>query len=161
MSREAFEKGALSMGYCLNRSTDNYGKYEDNWLQESWEVYQACESHMQAELDRLKAEKEKLISQIKQVEQNYYCLYQDMRDLVAKYAELKDQCPPVENGRNRYGLDVSYFRQLINRELNRSLTDFKPEKLARVFARASVTADKSVIFEDEFQALNPLKENGK
>lgn len=63
-----------------------------------------------------------------------------------------DCVPPIENGKNRYGVDVSYFRNAINRELNRGLTDYKADELARVLARLSVTADSQVIFENEFQA---------
>lgn len=59
---------------------------------------------------------------------------------------------PIENGKNRYGLDVSYFRNLINRELNGSLENFKPDELARVFARAARAADSSVLEEEEFRA---------
>lgn len=57
---------------------------------------------------------------------------------------------PNEQGKNRYGLDMAYFRRLINRELNRPLTDFKPDELARVLARASRTADPVVLHEPEF-----------
>ena len=58
---------------------------------------------------------------------------------------------PNEHGKNRYGLDMSYFRNLFNRELNRPLVDFKPSELARVLARASRTADPKVMHESEFQ----------
>lgn len=64
--------------------------------------------------------------------------------------ELEQNQLPIENGENRYGLDVSYFRNVINRELNRSLYNYKPDELARVLARISRTADKSVMFEPEF-----------
>lgn len=64
--------------------------------------------------------------------------------------ELEQNQLPIENGENRYGLDVSYFRNVINRELNRSLDNYKPDELARVLARISRTADKSVMFEPEF-----------
>tara|TARA_B100000508_G_C11428580_1_gene262144 strand:- start:605 stop:1120 length:516 start_codon:yes stop_codon:yes gene_type:complete len=67
-----------------------------------------------------------------------------------RVAELEQNQLPIENGKNRYGLDVSYFRNVINRELNRSLENHKPDELARVFARLSRTADKSVMFEPEF-----------
>ncbi|WP_067986158.1 hypothetical protein [Neptuniibacter pectenicola] len=67
-----------------------------------------------------------------------------------------DCVPPAENGKNRYGVDVSYFRNAINRELNRGLIDYRPDELARVLARLSVTADSSVIFEGEFQARKEL-----
>lgn len=67
-----------------------------------------------------------------------------------------DCVPPIENGKNRYGVDVSYFRKTINRELNRGLSDYKPDELARVLARLSVTADRLVIFESEFQARKEL-----
>ncbi len=70
---------------------------------------------------------------------------------------LKHKIPPTENGKNRYGLDMSYFRNLFNRELNRSLRDFRPDELARVLARASRTADESVMFEKEFIDINKIK----
>ncbi|MBL4781820.1 MAG: hypothetical protein JKX92_06215 [Porticoccaceae bacterium] len=90
-----------------------------------------------------------------------------IRDEHLEFARTYDECSkltqrradcvaPVENGANRYGVDVSYFRNTINRELNRDLSNFKPDELARVFARLSVTADSSVIFEDEFQRRKEL-----
>ena len=51
---------------------------------------------------------------------------------------------------NEYGLDVDYFERLIKRELS-DIRNQTPSDLARVFARMSVTADSSVIFEEEFQ----------
>jgi hypothetical protein len=36
---------------------------------------------------------------------------------------------------------MGYFRDLINRELNRPLTNTRPDDLARVFAQAARTAD--------------------
>lgn len=65
---------------------------------------------------------------------------------------IKEQwnCPTIENGKNRYGLDVAYFRRLFNRELNRSLSDYKPSELARNLLRMARTADNSIIAEDEF-----------
>ena len=78
-------------------------------------------------------------------------------DECSKLTQRRADCvPPVENGTNRYGVDVSYFRTTINRELNRDLSNFKPDELARVFARLSVTANSSVIFEDEFQRRKEL-----
>ena len=73
--------------------------------------------------------------------------------------EVKAQLPPVENGKNRYGLDVSYFRNLINRELNRGLTDYKPDELARICLRMAMTADKMVINEREFTSRMNLAEH--
>ncbi len=80
-----------------------------------------------------------------------------LEDAQTKIAELEANQLPIENGRNRYGVDVSYFRNAINRELNRGLSDFKPSELARVFARLSVTADSSVILEAEF--IKALRED--
>jgi len=67
-------------------------------------------------------------------------------------AALKAQwnCPTVEHGKNRYGLDVAYFRNLFNRELNRTLQDYRPHELARNLLRMARTADESVIAEAEF-----------
>lgn len=33
----AFENGAKKKGYSFDR--DEYGRYEDNWLQEAWEIF--------------------------------------------------------------------------------------------------------------------------
>lgn len=78
----------------------------------------------------------------------------ELREQLAKanerVAELEKNQLPIENGKNRYGLDVSYFRNVINRELNRPLDNYKPDELARVLARLSRTADESVMFEPEF-----------
>lgn len=70
----------------------------------------------------------------------------------AASALLKQEwnCPTVEHGRNRYGLDVAYFRNLFNRELNRTLQDYRPHELARNLLRMARTADESVIAEAEF-----------
>ena len=64
--------------------------------------------------------------------------------------KVKWNCPTVERGTNRYGLDVAYFRKLFNRELNRTLRDYRPDELARNLLRMARTADKSIIAEDEF-----------
>jgi hypothetical protein len=70
--------------------------------------------------------------------------------LDADLRAARENAPPIENGTNRYGLDMSYFRGVINRELMMALDNHKPDELARVFARLSVTADSSVIREPEF-----------
>jgi hypothetical protein len=74
---------------------------------------------------------------------------------------LKDERLPNEQGTNRYGLDVAYFRKTINRELNRDLRSFMPSELARVLARLSVTADKQVIHEPEFSEAHNLEQHDK
>ena len=33
----AFKKAALKKGYSLDQ--DEFGHYEDNWLQEAWEIF--------------------------------------------------------------------------------------------------------------------------
>jgi hypothetical protein len=58
---------------------------------------------------------------------------------------------PDEKGVNRYGLDMAYFRCLFNRELNIRLSDYRPDELARVLARAALTADSEVLSEPEFR----------
>ena len=35
--RLAFENGAKKKGYCFDK--DEFGRYEDNWLQEAWEIF--------------------------------------------------------------------------------------------------------------------------
>jgi len=32
-----FENGARKKGYCFEK--DELGRYEDNWLQEAWEIF--------------------------------------------------------------------------------------------------------------------------
>ena len=109
----------------------------------------------QLEIDRLTCTNKSLTRHMKmqQAELDAYAespLGKRVVELEIKNFDLKQQVPSVENGTNRYGLDVAYFRKTINRELNRSLGDFKPDEIARVFARLSVTADSSVIHESEF-----------
>ena len=65
---------------------------------------------------------------------------------------------PNERGMNRFGLNVGYFRTLINRELNRSLENYRPDELARVLARAARTADAAVLNEAEFGGSPALKD---
>lgn len=78
-------------------------------------------------------------------------LLREILTLRQEVERLKAEPPtPNEQGKNRYGLDMAYFRNVINRELNRPLVDFKPDELSRVFARLSKTADKAVMFEPEF-----------
>jgi hypothetical protein len=79
----------------------------------------------------------------------------------SKIAELEKEQLPNEHGTNRYGVDVGYFRKTINRELNRDLSNFKRDELARVLARLSVTADKQVIHEDEFSEAHNLEQQAK
>lgn len=73
--------------------------------------------------------------------------------LLNDLAEKAERATPIENGKNRYGVDVGYFRRTINRELNRPLSDFRPDELARVLARLSRTADPSVMHEPEFKEV--------
>ncbi len=74
-------------------------------------------------------------------------------ELVKEYLAAQScNSAPSEQGKNRYGLDMAYFRELFNRELNRPLVDFRPDELARVLARAARTADAAVLQEPEFQA---------
>ena len=72
-------------------------------------------------------------------------------ELQQEVERLKENQLPIENGTNRYGVDIGYFRKTINRELNHGLENFKPDELARVLARLSRTADKNVLLEPEFQ----------
>ena len=78
-----------------------------------------------------------------------------------RLAEVEREKLPNEQGCNRYGLDMAYFRNVINRELNRPLSDYKPDELARVFARLSKTADKSVMFEPEFSSKFAIEQQIK
>jgi len=75
---------------------------------------------------------------------------QHLIEILQERDQLKAEVPPNECGSNRYGLDCSYFRGVINRELNRPLVDFKPDELARVLMRMAVTADAAVLSEPEF-----------
>ena len=87
---------------------------------------------------------------IKAVQKEVDSLRTQLAKANERVRELEQNQLPIENGENRYGLDVSYFRNVINRELNRPLDNYKPDELARVLARLSRTADKSVMFEPEF-----------
>ncbi|GAB0151063.1 hypothetical protein [Marinobacterium sp. BA1] len=98
---------------------------------------------MQAELERLRTANLDSVAVCEQALQAKTAVEQE-RD------QLKDEVPPNECGSNRYGLDCSYFRGVINRELNRPLVDFKPDELARVLMRMAVTADAAVLSEPEF-----------
>lgn len=78
---------------------------------------------------------------------------EDLINLLNDLAEKAERSTPVENGKNRYGLDVGYFRNAINRELNRPLENYKPDEIARVLARLSRTADPTVMYEPEFKEV--------
>lgn len=56
---------------------------------------------------------------------------------------------PVQQGKNRYGLDIGYFSRLIAREFG-DLANFTPDEFARVAARMAKTACASVLQESEF-----------
>ena len=75
--------------------------------------------------------------------------------------ELEREGSPNEQGTNRYGLDVAYFRKTINRELNHDISNYTPSELARVLARLSRTADSKVMFEPEFAADYSLEQQAK
>ena len=52
--------------------------------------------------------------------------------------------------KNRYGVDISYFQGKLSQVIV-NLDNYTPAELARELARLSVTADESVILnEDEF-----------
>ena len=51
---------------------------------------------------------------------------------------------------NRHGLDVSYFSRKLN-QLLRDIDNYTPNEFARVMARMSTVADKTVVLESEFQ----------
>lgn len=82
----------------------------------------------------------------------------EIDELRKEVERLKAEALPKESGTNEYGLDLAYFRRTINRELNRDISRFKPDEIARVFARLSIAADKAVIHETEFKS--PLKPIG-
>lgn len=93
----------------------------------------------------------KLRSQIEKAHQQLADLAEEDTAKWVRIRELEAEQLPNEQGTNRYGLDVAYFRKTINRELNRDLRNFKPDELARVLARLSRTADKAVMHEPEFK----------
>lgn len=64
-------------------------------------------------------------------------------------AGVKSSLPPKPSGVNEFGVDMSYFYALIERELS-DLSRYKRDELARVLARMSYTADPSVMKEAEF-----------
>lgn len=91
-----------------------------------------------------------LANRIAELERQLAASNSERDALAATVEELRRNAVPNEQGKNRYGVDVAYFRNVINRELNRSLINFRPSELARVFARLSRTADSSVLLESEF-----------
>jgi hypothetical protein len=82
------------------------------------------------------------------------------RTVCPLYTHPPSAVVPDERGTNEYGLDMSYFRSLFNRELS-SLKNFRPDELARVLARAARTADASVLQENEFQPSAVVPEGWK
>lgn len=109
------------------------------------------------ELERDISELDRLRTQLAKANEDYKTLFSafescqgELKKANERVAELEKNQPPIENGKNRYGLDISYFRNVINRELNRPLDNYKPDELARVLARLSRTADELVMFEPEF-----------
>ncbi len=54
---------------------------------------------------------------------------------------------------NEYGLDVNYFSEKLNLIL-RDASRYTPAEMARALARLSVTAESTVIYEDEFYKPN-------
>lgn len=65
--------------------------------------------------------------------------------------EQSQQALPNEHGQNRYGLDMAYFRNVINRDLNQPLDNHPPADFARMLARMAKTACSEVLAEPEFQ----------
>lgn len=119
-----------------------------------------------SEVSKLETQRDELAAYIQRVKSAYVAAntWEDVGDILTEHPEtslrrLKEEwnVPTEEHGTNRYGLDVSYFRRLFNRELNRTLRDYRPDELARILLRAAVTADKSVLDEMEF-ALHMKKE---
>lgn len=53
---------------------------------------------------------------------------------------------------NQYGLDVSYFKGKLELIL-RDIKNYTPDELSRELLRLGVTADKNVLQETEFKAL--------
>lgn len=64
-------------------------------------------------------------------------------------AQLRPACP----GKNRFGLDIEYFKRRLNRFI-RDLADFPPDEAARELARIARTADATVLNEAEFNQVN-------
>jgi hypothetical protein len=69
-------------------------------------------------------------------------------DLLREY--VLNKAPDSVSGTNRYGLDVGYFRSLINRNLNCDLANYRPDEISRVLARGATTAWDDILFEREF-----------
>lgn len=55
----------------------------------------------------------------------------------------------IDDGKNRYGLDVSYFNRWFGRVFN-DLSNYMPSEFARELARMSKAADSDVVMEFEF-----------
>lgn len=140
---------------------------EDGSFNESHPIFQMCEH-----IDALSEQRDELIAQNERLREAGNKLHDwfgcgntpDAVELAYEWEEIEREtpaqsleafktawnCPTIEKGTNRYGLDVAYFRNLFNRELNRTLQDYKPSELARNLLRMARTADDSVIAEDEF-----------
>ena len=166
----------------LNRRIENLERYNLGLANESCEQQRKIaelEIHLKQTLDNSISQASALRDCIAELEKENACLNsanntlhnlmvsgekrgveKATQEFSSKIAELEEDRPSIEHGKNRYGVDVAYFRKTINRELNRDLSNFKPDELARVLARLSVTSDSSVIHEKEFQA-KALKEQGK
>lgn len=60
---------------------------------------------------------------------------------------------------NQYGLDVSYFKNCIERDFIQSgIGNYTPDEFARICLRMAVTADEKVLAEPEFAKYTGLKE---
>lgn len=62
--------------------------------------------------------------------------------------------------KNRYGLDIDYFESKINL-IARDIGNYRPDEIAREFARLSKTADENVMKEHEFSDCDKLKKEIK
>lgn len=56
--------------------------------------------------------------------------------------------------KNRYGLDVHYFKNNL-KKLLRDIDNYKPDEMARALTRLAVVADVKVIRESEFSTQDP------
>ena len=163
-SREAFEKWAWSENGAEDFSRESGDDYTDEMLESMWMAWQDSRQALEGEPAMWSLSfnggpaNHFTTYPTKESAEDYISLCEigekesdkGRIEVVPLYTHPASADVPNEKGSNRYGLDMAYFRTLFNRELNQPLTNFRPDELARVLARAARTADAEVLNEAEF-----------